>query len=203
MPGDGVRAAKAVKDKRLRPLRLKVVFVGPFKSGKTSVIRRYCQGAFTDRHLETIGIDFGVRQLKIGNFDVHINIFDAGGLNEYRDVRTEFYGDANGAVLVYDVSDLKSLDRCDWWMAEMERHGMHDAAILVAGNKTDEDPRVVSEAQGRSFAARHGCAHFDVSAKSGAGVGELMATLVARMISAVPEVPDELVLAAEKALEEY
>ena len=45
--------------------RIKILVTGPFKSGKSCLIKNYCEGRFVKKYLPTIGIDYGVRSVEI------------------------------------------------------------------------------------------------------------------------------------------
>ena len=44
---------------------IKVIGMGPSKSGKTCVIKRYCENRFVPKYIPTIGIDYGTKQITI------------------------------------------------------------------------------------------------------------------------------------------
>ena len=44
----------------------KVVVIGDAGVGKTCVVKRYCDGGFSDTGIPTIGVDFSIKTLKIG-----------------------------------------------------------------------------------------------------------------------------------------
>jgi DnaJ family protein C protein 27 len=100
------------------PPRLKIVVFGPADAGKTALIKRLCEGKFASRYGPTIGVDYGVRPERLPRpaggsagsssssssssasspaapADVRVNFFDLGGQDAYKDVRVEFYGEAN------------------------------------------------------------------------------------------------------------
>jgi len=172
--------------------------------GKTSIIRRICQDSFTERHLETVGVDYAVYEVPYMRSKVGLQLFDLSGANEYRDARVEFYDDVQGVLLMYDSSDQRSLQRCEYWIAEMERHGLRPdrAAVMLVGTRA-EIGSTLTDAKSRALAAKHGFGHIKVSAKTGDGVGELVATIVARMVASVDEIPDQFIAIAEAELEKY
>jgi GTPase SAR1 family protein len=56
-------------------------------------------------------LDYGVKPLKLGEYDVRVNLWDMAGSPEYLEVRNEFYKDAQGVVLAFDVGDRGSFER--------------------------------------------------------------------------------------------
>ena len=73
-----------------------------------------------------------------------VHIFDTSGSPLFRDVRTEFYRDTHGLILVFDVASRDSFEAmCEWTKeirAEMAKDGRADMdrmAVVVCANKTD------------------------------------------------------------------
>ncbi len=54
---------------------------------------------------------------------VRVNLWDLAGPDEYYEVRNEFYKDAQGALLVYDVTNRASFEMLELWLDEAKRHG--------------------------------------------------------------------------------
>jgi DnaJ family protein C protein 27 len=69
----------------------KIVSVGNSETGKSCLIKRYCEEKFVERYISTIGIDYGVKKLKIKGQNIAINFFDMSGNDDYKLIRTEFY----------------------------------------------------------------------------------------------------------------
>lgn len=43
----------------------KIISVGNSEVGKSCLIKKYCEEKFVERYISTIGIDYGVKKLKI------------------------------------------------------------------------------------------------------------------------------------------
>lgn len=125
------------------------------------------------------------------------------GAQEYADVRRELYAGAGAVVIVYDSTCRATFQRLSWWVDELEHYGSGEPApvVLVAGNKADSGAREVGEADGRRFATKLGCPHFETSALTGQGVRELFATLLARALARRSDTPEALLALAEAELE--
>lgn len=74
-----------------------------------------------------------------------ISFFDLSGNEDYKLVRTEFYDDTNGIVMVFDVDNRDSFSSLVHWEEEMKRNGvdMSRVKIIVCGNKCDAKGREV------------------------------------------------------------
>mmetsp|Transcript_395 Transcript_395/g.1295 ORF Transcript_395/g.1295 Transcript_395/m.1295 type:complete len:192 (+) Transcript_395:66-641(+) len=150
-------------------LRIKVISMGDASTGKSCLIKRYCEEKFVSRYIGTIGVDYGVKAMKLGEVDMRVNLWDLAGGDEFLEVRNEFYKDAQGALLVFDCSNRASFDALEGWLDERQRYGGDRATVVVAANKVDLTKRQVSEREGRAWAERNGFLYFEVSAATGEG----------------------------------
>ena len=126
-----------------RPVRVKIISMGAPESGKSCIIKRYCEKRFVQRYLATIGIDYGVTRVSLKGRDVKVNIFDMAGHHIFYEVRNEFYKDSQGALLVYDVGSRASFESLDSWLEEMrsEMSGpqdMDNVVFCVCANKVSQ-----------------------------------------------------------------
>jgi DnaJ family protein C protein 27 len=90
-------------------------------------------------------VDYGVKKLTIKDHAISINFFDLSGNEEYKLIRTEFYEDTNGLVMVYDIDNRDSFSSLVHWEEEMKRNGvdMTRVKVIVCGNKCDTKGREV------------------------------------------------------------
>lgn len=163
-------------------VRIKIVSIGDAAVGKSCLIKRYCEQRFVAKYVATIGVDYGVKPIKIRGTEVRVNFWDLAGGEEYAEIRNEFYKDAQGGLLVFDVGARGSFDALDAWWKEACALGAGEARYVLCGNKTDADKRAVSAEEGARFAAQHGWQYFETSAKEGDGVTEMFHALFAQVV---------------------
>jgi DnaJ family protein C protein 27 len=150
--------------------RMKVISMGSEAVGKSCIIKRFCEERFIPKYLMTIGIDYGVKRVNVDGSEVRVNFWDLSGCGEFFETRTEFYKDAQAAILVYDVTNQRSFLQLDSWVMEANKYGAKDLMVAVCANKADAPKRAVSEADGKKFAASKGFLYFETSAQSGQNV---------------------------------
>jgi len=176
--------------------------MGDTAVGKSCLIKRYCEEKFVQKYIPTIGVDYGVKPVKLGEYEVRINLWDLAGSPDYVEVRNEFYKDAQGCILVYDCTNRASFEALDNWLQESREYGAENMVVFVAATKCDIPTRKVLEKEGREWATSHGFSFFEVSASNGSGVRPLFASMFARMLATIPGIPQELAaLAVQQAKE--
>lgn len=163
-----------------RSLRLRIVIAGAEATGKSCIIKRYCEKRFVPRYLPTIGIDYGATKIYVDKREVSIHIFDTSGSRVFSEVRNEFYRDTHGILLVFDVSSRESFDAlCEWTKEiylELAKEGrdFDKTALVVCANKCDAGAaRQVDELEARLWAEIRGFPFFETSAYSGEGINDM------------------------------
>lgn len=144
---------------------LKVIVGGEGNVGKTSLIRQYAKGKFSEARNITLGIDITTQEFSVDGEEVRLAIWDIEG---QAGNRPNFYIGAQAAMLVYDVTEPTSLEALVEWYGRCRRYAP-DAPILVVGNKLDlglSFPPVWGRFFARCINGRHGF----LSAKTGENV---------------------------------
>ncbi len=154
---------------------LKVVIVGDGNVGKTSLVRRYCEGMFSASRVATIGVDFQTKQVRLEDIEVKLSIWDMAGQERFQAVRTGFYKGSRAAAMVYDVTDPVTLANLTRWRQELA--GVSPMPpIVVVGNKIDL-ARAQPPDPARAFAESIGAPYLETSAATSEGVPALFETL--------------------------
>ena len=144
---------------------LKVIVGGEGNVGKTSLIRQYAKGKFSEARNITLGIDITTQEFQIEGEQVRLAIWDIEG---QAGNRPNFYIGAQAAMLVYDATEPASLEALVEWYDRCKRFGA-DGPIIVVCNKIDLD-LTFPPTWGRVFARAIGAPHGFVSAKTGENV---------------------------------
>ena len=151
---------------------MKVISIGNQEVGKSCLIKRYCEGRFVKRYISTIGIDYGVKKLDCLGEKICVNFFDLSGNDEYREIRAEFYKDANACLAVFDVDNRDSYISLVHWEEEMRARGadMNRMKVVLCGNKCDSTSREVKEVEATKWARQRDWDYFETSASDGKNV---------------------------------
>lgn len=154
---------------------LKVIIVGDAAVGKTTLVRRYCEGKFHASRVATIGVDFYTQRVPLPTGPVKLSIWDMAGQERFEAVREGFYRGSRAAALVYDATVPASLVNLLRWRDEVLR-GVPGQSLLVVGNKIDME-RAVRTQVGQAFSTYIGAPYLETSALTGDGVAALFETL--------------------------
>jgi len=164
--------------------QFKIVLLGEGRVGKTSLVLRYTQNMFDEKQNSTVQASFQTKRLNLDGQSINLAVWDTAGQERFRALGPIYYRDANGALLVYDITDADSFDRVQNWVKELRKMLGNDIVLAIAGNKCDlERNRVVDIGKAESYAASVGAKHYHTSAKLNKGVNELFLELTQRMVS--------------------
>ena len=162
------------KETQIFPI-VKVVIAGDGAVGKTSLIRRYCTGMFEESRVMTIGVDFQVKIVEVDGRSIKLSIWDIAGQERFGSFRDTFYRGAQAVALVYDVTDILSLNNLTNWHREIAKVAPR-AGFCVVGNKIDLH-RAIPRNTAEDWATAHSFPYIETSAKTADGVEEFFGAL--------------------------
>ncbi|XP_072166437.1 circularly permutated Ras protein 1-like [Diadema setosum] len=109
-----------------------------------------------------------------------LDILDTAGQEEFSAMRDQYMRSAQGLMIVYSITDKKTLDEAIkiYELGLRIRDVQHIPSALV-GNKSDlESERQVTAAKGQAAATKHGMVFMETSALTGSNVPESFEALV-------------------------
>lgn len=112
----------------------KIVLLGEGAVGKTSIVLRYVEDKFNDKHISTLQVSircslkfwynvktcsnyyrfqasFLNKKLNISGKRVNLAIWDTAGQEKFHALGPIYYRMSNGAILVYDITDEDSFQK--------------------------------------------------------------------------------------------
>lgn len=156
---------------------MKILLIGDSGVGKSCLLVRFVEDKFSPSFITTIGIDFKIKTVDINGKKVKLQLWDTAGQERFRTITTAYYRGAMGIILVYDVTDERTFTNVNQWFKTVSDHANDDAQLLLVGNKSDMDTRVVSYEQGESLAKELGLPFVEASAKDDTNVNDIFFTL--------------------------
>jgi small GTP-binding protein len=155
-----------------------LLLCGDSSVGKTCLISRFADNEFRHTHINTIGIDFKLKMLPIGDKKIKLQIWDTAGQERYETLTAQYYRKAQGIVLVYDISREETFRNVTKWLRNIEDHGVKGVKVLLIGNKSDlESQRQVSTRRGLRLAGQHNIKFYETSAWKDINVTEAFTEL--------------------------
>ena len=131
-------------------MRLKVVLLGEGRVGKTSILLRYVRDEFAEKQQSTLQASYLDKRISVGTTNAQMSVWDTAGQERFHALGPIYYRDADGALLVYDITDAESFNKVKKWIKELRKIVGNDIVIVIAGNKVDlERNRQVDEKQVR------------------------------------------------------
>lgn len=89
----------------------KVVLVGHFGVGKSSLVRRFVQNTFSDSYIVTIGVHILKKEIKIDEMDLTLIIWDIEGKDDIQKVRSSYLLGTSGFIYVVDPTRPQTFER--------------------------------------------------------------------------------------------
>ena len=161
----------------------KVLLLGNSDVGKSSLLLRFVDKVWNDSFVPTIGVDFKVKTIDIGDKRIKMQIWDTAGQERFRNVVSTYFRGSNGILLIYDVTNRDSFKNLDSWLIEIEKNASENVLKILIGNKNDlVDDRVISIEEGQKFANSNNMQFIETSAKMDTNVTEAFETLGKLMI---------------------
>src|SRR5690606_29107021 len=74
-------------DRERTMLQRKICMLGAFSVGKTSLVRRYVTGVFSDAYLTTVGVKIDKKSLDVGGRTLDLILWDLAGEDEVSTIR--------------------------------------------------------------------------------------------------------------------
>ena len=154
--------------------KYKLIFLGDQGVGKSCILNRFLNDAFTEDYQATIGLDFQSKNVQIENQDIHLLLYDTAGQEKFRSLIPMYTRDANIVLLVYDISNRDSFSHLPDWLKDLTNVNFDDVIFAIVANKIDlSGKRDVTAEEGQKFADEHNFIFQEISAKTGIGFSEL------------------------------
>ena len=160
----------------------KVIFIGDSDTGKSSLSQRIAHDSFNPTYIETIGVDFFIKYIKISGKIIKLQMWDTAGADRFRSITKSYYRGSNIICLVYDVTNLNSFKNIKNWMKDIEDFKKEKVYIVLVGNKCDSLDRVIAEEEGINLAKEHNIDFLETSAKNDKNIFELLYHKINKLI---------------------
>ena len=147
--------------------KLKIILLGEKGVGKTSLINRYVDNKFNAFGQDKLGDEKKKKMVEVDqNLTVDLEIWDTTNEEKLGTFTKDYYRDAYGAIVVYDLTNDNSFSKVKFWLKELDSKAPRDIIICILGNKADlTADRTVKYEDVKNIAGDN--LHYEVSAKTG------------------------------------
>ncbi len=178
----------AQQEPRQLTVMKKICMLGDPAVGKSSLVARFVFSMFDDKYIETIGAKVTKRTMAVERrstgqrYRLKLMIWDIAGQKTLDFIKPTYYRDAEGALIVADITRRETLDNVARWSASI-REVCGDIPIVVMVNKCDLlDHAQFRPADAVALAGKLDAPSFTTSAKSGENVENSFSSLGRRLI---------------------
>lgn len=168
----------------------KVLVVGDIGTGKTSIIKRYVHGIFSNHYKATIGVDFALKVINMdANTVVRLQLWDIAGQERFGNMTRVYYKEAVGAFIVFDVTRVSTFEAVQKWKHDIDSkvhlpNGDKVPVVLLA-NKCDlaKEGLVKNSKEMDDYCGEKGfVGWFETSAKENLNINQAAEFLVQKII---------------------
>ncbi len=157
----------------------KIVLIGHFGVGKTSLIRRFVENTFTKDYKVTIGVHISKKEVEITDeASITLVIWDLEGLDDISKIRTSYLLGTHGFIYVFDLSRPATYENLDTELQYL-KNNYPNVPTKVVGNKMDLVNKAFIKQNSAIFDPH---VDFFVSAKLGSRVETLFSKLAEALI---------------------
>lgn len=173
-----------------KPCQLKMILIGDSGVGKSSLMNRYINSRYDSSSFTTIGVEFLNKEIITEGKRYTVQIWDTGGQERFRSLRTPFYRGSDCCILTFALDDRASFANLDMWKKEFLHYsdvdGFKDYPFIVLGTKADrpDHTRQVSLEEISSWReANDSICYYETSSKDNTNVNEAFQTAIRLMVS--------------------
>ncbi|OHS97939.1 Ras-related protein Rab7 [Tritrichomonas foetus] len=165
--------------------KLKFVVIGGPNVGKTTLIHKYLNPESIIDTTPTIQLAYSNKDIEYEGRRYSLDICDTAGQERFQSICPNFYRGADGAIIVFDVTNYQTFQKVGDWLAEFSATMPDTFQTVIVGNKSDlTDQRLVSIDEAMEYASGNGTSYFDVSAKRGDCVDYAFVYLIQKCVEA-------------------
>ena len=160
----------------------KVLILGNSQVGKSSILNQFAEGVFSETIPPTLGIDYKINQVAVGDKSIKLQIWDTAGQERFKSITENFYKGAQGILLVFDLTDQNSFANIRTWLKNIYEKAGRNVVVCLVGNKVDlyrklqEDPtkqeKLVSDADVEELLKETNFHYLKTSAKENINIKE-------------------------------
>ena len=156
----------------------KIVLLGHFGVGKTSLIRRFVENTFSEDYKVTIGVHISKKVIEINDKAISFVLWDLEGQDDINKTRSSYLLGTNAFIYTFDLSRPVTFENLETEL-QFLKENYANTPVKVVGNKMD----LVNKGYLKQYDdAFNRFVDFFVSAKTGSRVETLFSKLAKELI---------------------
>ncbi|MFT5890136.1 MAG: small GTP-binding protein [Dokdonia sp.] len=121
----------------------KIVLLGHFGVGKSSLLRRFVENTFSENYTVTIGVHIMKKEVHIEKDSITLVIWDVEGTDDFTKYRSSYLMGASSFIYVFDASRPVTYGDIKYNLEHLKEKFPH-VSVHVIGNKVDlVDPEII------------------------------------------------------------
>ncbi len=162
-------------------IRKKICMLGSFAVGKTSMVRRFVSGIFSEKYLTTVGVKIDKKILDVSGRPVTLMLWDLAGEDQFHEVESSYLRGASGYILVADGTRRNTLESAYEIQQRVQRE-LGPVPFVLALNKADLEIDREVGADDLLKVDDLGWPVVETSARTGQGVEDIFLKLTEAML---------------------
>ena len=150
-------------------IQKKICMVGVYGTGKTCLVQQFVHSIFSTKYLSTVGVKIDKKQVKVGDEEVNLLLWDLEGRDGTRDITASYVRGAHGIIYVADGTRRETVDQIGELRTIVEAVAGAIPSVLAL-NKVDLTDEWKLDPASESSAGGTGVHRLRTSAKTGEGV---------------------------------
>ncbi|MEP0263189.1 Rab family GTPase [Dokdonia sp.] len=156
----------------------KVVLLGHFGVGKSSLLRRFVENTFSENYTVTIGVHIMKKEVQLEKENITLVIWDVEGTDDFTKYRPSYLMGASSFIYVFDASRPITYGDIKYNLEHLKEKFPH-VPVHIIGNKVDlVDSKVILE----ELKAQNIQHSYLSSAKTGENVELLFENVAAQLL---------------------
>lgn len=157
----------------------KYMMLGDSTVGKSSFFKRFFKNEFQLEMLPTIGIADDWKKVQVySSSTLKVQIWDTAGQDNLRSITKNYYQNADGIILLFDVSKKNTYKNITNWVEDIIKYGNSCVKVYLVGNKIDllENPndKHVSFEEIGDFARKIDVPYYEISCRYNLNIDKII-----------------------------
>lgn len=170
---------------------MKVVVIGDGNVGKTSLLRRFVRGDYTEEYRRTIGAEYMEKDVFLrdrGNTTAKLMLWDTAGQEMFSPLTQSYYRHASAAIVCFSTVDKESFQHVVDWKNQVEQVCGPSLTVVLCQTKFDlSHAAAITNEEAEQLASTLGAPFFRVSTKDDFNVTQLFEFTAQTVLEALDE----------------